>query len=93
MIDSADPVTGKRITVTVHEESAIATPTTVVVFVGAAAGHGPSADACCTTLNFFASAATAKSWIAEHPQVAGTVVGLAEATRLGAAIFGGALTT
>ncbi|BAH48260.1 alkylmercury lyase family protein [Rhodococcus opacus] len=93
VIESADPVTGEHITVTVHGESAVATPATVVVFVGADAGHGPSADTCCTTLNFFTDRGTARSGADEHPQVGGIVVDLADATRLGATIFGGALTT
>ncbi|MDI9938855.1 alkylmercury lyase family protein [Rhodococcus sp. IEGM 1351] len=93
MIESADPVTGGRITVTVRGENAIATPATVVVFVGAAAGHGPSAETCCTTLNFFTDRDTARSWAEEHPQVGGIVADRADATRLGARIFGGALTT
>ncbi|MBC2644920.1 MULTISPECIES: alkylmercury lyase family protein [unclassified Rhodococcus (in: high G+C Gram-positive bacteria)] len=93
VIESADPVTGEPITVTVRGESAVANPATVVVFVGAEAGHGPSADTCCTSLNFFTARATAQSWAHEHPQVGGIVVDLADSTRLGATIFGGALTT
>ncbi|MDX5962037.1 alkylmercury lyase family protein [Rhodococcus opacus] len=93
VIESADPVTGERVTVTVRGENAIATPATVVVFVGAAAGHGPSAETCCTSLNFFTDRGTARSWAEEHPRVGGLVVDLADATRLGATIFGGALTT
>ncbi|WP_252190862.1 organomercurial lyase [Rhodococcus sp. 4CII] len=93
VIEPADPVTGERITVTVQGESAVATPATVVVFVGADAGRGPSAETCCTSLNFFTDRATARSWAGEHPRVGGIVADLADATRLGATIFGGALTS
>ncbi|WP_235671213.1 organomercurial lyase, partial [Aeromonas caviae] len=53
MIESVDPDTGDSITVTVRGQEATANPATVVVFIGAEAGQGPSADTCCIYLNFF----------------------------------------
>ncbi|MFD9669780.1 alkylmercury lyase family protein [Rhodococcus sp. NPDC059968] len=93
MIESVDPDTGDSITVTVCGEEVAATPATVVVFVGAETGQGPSADTCCIYLNFFTDREVAQRWADDHPQVGGLVVALAEATRLGVAIFGGALST
>lgn len=93
MIESVDPATGDSITVTVDGEEVAANPATVVVFVGAEAGQGPSADTCCTYLNFFTDREAAQRWADDHPQIGGHIVTLAEATRLGVAIFGGALST
>ena len=93
IIESVDPGTGDSITVTVRGEEVAANPATAVVFVGSETGQGPSADTCCTYLNFFTAREVAQRWADDHPQVGGLVVALAEATRLGVAIFGGALST
>ncbi|WP_236603592.1 organomercurial lyase [Rhodococcus sp. WAY2] len=93
VIESADPVTGERIAVTVRGESATATPATVGGVrrcdgrAGSVRGHVLHLP------EFFTDEATARSWTGEHPQVGGTVVALDHATRLGATIFSGTLTT
>lgn len=87
-IDSADAQTGDRITVEVRGEVAIADPVTTVVFIGAQSAQGPAADTCCNHLNFFTGRPSAESWAMAHPDIDGIVVGLADATRCGAAVFG-----
>jgi hypothetical protein len=43
-------------------------------------------------LNFFASAATAERWLAEHPEARGTSISMREAAAAGRAVFGDVLT-
>lgn len=76
------------IAVTVRGIHSHAQPTTTVVYVGAEAAQGPSADICCSHLNFFNDRDAAEAWAEAHPNVSGIVLGLDEATELGAAIFG-----
>nr|WP_272944644.1 organomercurial lyase [Kribbella catacumbae] len=63
-------------------------PAAAVVFIGADAGDGPSADCCCDYRNLFADHAAAMSWMAAHPQVPGQLLDQAEAEQLGASLFG-----
>jgi hypothetical protein len=63
-------------------------PTGAVVFIGAAAGGGPSADCCCDYLNFFTDLATAQAWTAGHPHLSGQILDQAEAEDLAARLFG-----
>jgi Alkylmercury lyase len=43
-------------------------------------------------LNFFASAASAERWLAEHPEVRGSSISIQEAAAAGRAVFGDVLT-
>jgi hypothetical protein len=43
-------------------------------------------------LNFFASAANAERWLAEHPEVRGTRISIPEAAAAARAVFGEVLT-
>ncbi|MEV4158249.1 organomercurial lyase [Nocardia salmonicida] len=88
MIESTAPDTGHSITITIHEKKLTATPPTVVVFVGGQATQGPSVDTCCNYLNFFPDRDTAQTWADAHPDIGGMVTDLADAQRLGDAIFG-----
>jgi len=87
-IDSVDVTTGQPITVTTTAGHTTWEPAGVVVFIGADAGGGPSADCCCDYLNFFTDQATARSWTAAHPHIPGQVLTQTEATDLGASLFG-----
>ncbi|MFC7450142.1 alkylmercury lyase family protein [Rhodococcus daqingensis] len=93
VITSADASTGEPICVTVRGEEVTAEPATTVVFVGARSAQGPSAETCCNYLNFFTDRPSADAWATANPDVGGVVVGLADATRCGAAIFGPLLDT
>jgi hypothetical protein len=87
LIKSVDLTTGQPITVTTTKGHTHWEPATAVVFIGADAGGGPSADCCCDYLNFFTDHAAAVSWMATHPQVPGQVLDHAEAEQLGARLF------
>jgi len=43
-------------------------------------------------LNFFSSPGNAERWLAEHPDVSGSVISMDEAAAAGRAIFGDELT-
>lgn len=90
-ISSADPRTGDPIAVAVRGLVASADPESVVVFVGAHSGQGPSAETCCGYLNFFTDGRSAQMWAEANPQAVGMVIDLATATQCGAAIFGSLL--
>jgi hypothetical protein len=64
-----------------------------VVFLGADAVGGPSADCCCDYLNFFTDRAAATAWAVAHPHVLGQILAQAEAQQLGAQLFGPLLAT
>ncbi|AYM41779.1 alkylmercury lyase family protein [Mycobacteroides chelonae] len=87
-IVSVDPRTAETITVAVDGPEATAAPDSVAVFVGIHTGEGPSADTCCTLLNFFTDSESADTWVNQNPHVTGMVIDLATATHCGAAIFG-----
>jgi hypothetical protein len=86
-ISTPDPTGGQRITVTVTDGRAVWDPPTAVVFVGARAGAGPSADVCCGYLNAFADRITGQAWAADHPEIPGALVDGTEAAHLGRSIF------
>ncbi|MGW4123437.1 alkylmercury lyase family protein [Nocardia sp. NPDC004711] len=88
VITSADPTTADPIEITIHAGELTAHPTTTVVFLGARAGEGPSADSCCNDLNFFTDRETAERWSEAHPHLDGTILDLPAAHRLGNDIFG-----
>jgi hypothetical protein len=87
-IDSVDVTTGQPITVTTTAGHSTWNPDSAVVFIGADAGGGPSADCCCEYLNFFTDHATATTWTASHPHIPGQVLTQTEATDLGMSLFG-----
>ncbi len=91
-ITSADPQTGEPITVTVTDGVATFAPLATVVVYAAIGATGRSADTCCTTINFFTTAAHAEAWIAARPHLAATVLDQAAAVTLGRDIFGMLLT-
>lgn len=63
-------------------------PRGVVVFVGAEAGGGPSADCCCDYLNFFTDRAAAEAWARAHGWVRGEVLEQRDAELLATRLFG-----
>jgi hypothetical protein len=87
-IDSDDVTTGHPVTVTTTAGHTMWSPAGAVVFIGADAAGGPSADCCCDYLNFFAGTAAAQAWTAAHPQVPGQILTQDEAEVLGARLFG-----
>jgi hypothetical protein len=95
-IDSVDVTTGHPVTVTMTAGTTGGLtrwdPAGAVVFVGADAAGGPSADCCCDYLNFFTDAAAAQAWTAAHPHIPGQILTQAEAEDLGVRLFGHLLT-
>lgn len=88
VISSSDPVTGKRVTVTVRGGTAVWEPSRAVVFAGQRPGGGPAATTCCDALNFFTSRASARIWETSHPEMPGRVVDQREAQECAEQIFG-----
>ncbi|GAB3947511.1 hypothetical protein GCM10029976_076910 [Kribbella albertanoniae] len=91
-IESVDVTTGQPITVTTTAGNSRWKPEGAVVFIGATAGGGPSADCCCDYLNFFIDPAAAEAWTTGHPDVPGQILNPPEAEKLGARLFGHLLT-
>jgi hypothetical protein len=88
VITSTDPATAAAVTVVCHDGHYSWDPAAAVVFLSANAGGGPSADNCCTTLNFFSSPDSATAWISAHPHIPGTVLSATAAQEHGQRIFG-----
>lgn len=88
VIESVDVTTSKPISVATRAGRASWEPAGAVVFIGAVAGGGPSADCCCDYLNFFADRDTAEAWTSAHPGIPGQILDQAEAEDLGARLFG-----
>ncbi|MZD04472.1 alkylmercury lyase [Streptomyces sp. SID5785] len=91
VIVSVDPITGERVQVTSDNGQMAWEPASAVVFVGRRACDGPAAAVCCDALNFFATADSAQSWIAQHPDVRGRTVGQHQAEQIGRQTFGSLL--
>lgn len=87
-IESTDTTSGQPVTVTSTAGHTSWDPPEAVVFLGAAAGGGPSADSCCDYLNFFTDEAAAKTWTDAHPHVPGQVLAQDEAEALARRLFG-----
>jgi hypothetical protein len=87
-ISSVDFTTGQPVTVVTSGERTVWEPASAVVFMGATAGGGPSADCCCEYLNFFTDTAAAETWTTSHPQVRGQILSQTEAEQLGTRLFG-----
>jgi hypothetical protein len=88
LIASVDVKTGRPITVVTRDGRSTWEPSEAVVFIGADAGGGPSADCCCDYLNFFADRSAGEAWMAAHPAVPGQVISQSEAEDLAARLFG-----
>jgi hypothetical protein len=87
-IDSTDPSTGQPVRVTTTAGRTHWDPASAVVFLGATAASGPSAECCCDYLNFFANHTTATAWTAAHPHIPGQVLDQKKAETLAARLFG-----
>lgn len=86
-IESIDVTTGQPITVTTTSGHTDWEPAGAVVFIGADAGGGPSADCCCDYLNFFTDQATAETWTRSHPGIPGQILTQTQAEDLGTRLF------
>jgi hypothetical protein len=92
-IVSRDPLTGEEIAAQVEPHGEVRwSPESAVVVSGAIAAGDDSCQGCCPVLNFFVSPASAERWLAEHPQVRGTMISMEEAAAAGRAVFGDVLT-
>jgi hypothetical protein len=88
LIESVDTTTDQAITVTSTGGHTRWEPATAMVFVGADAGGGSSADCCCDYLNFFTDHQTAKAWTIAHPHIPGQILDPADAEDLATRLFG-----
>ncbi|MFR9779502.1 alkylmercury lyase family protein [Micromonospora sp. MS34] len=86
-ITSADPHTGQPVRVTITSGAATYQPAEAVIVYAATGDAGRSVDTCCSTINFFTSAANAQAWINAHPNLAATVLDQDQAVTLGRDIF------
>jgi len=87
VITTADPVSGAPITMSAVAGRFVWDPVAGVVFIGALAGGGPSADARCDYLNAFTDYVQAAAWMRMYPTVRGRIVTSAHAERLARQIF------
>jgi hypothetical protein len=87
VIESVDVTTGEPIRVVRLDGRSTWQPVEAVVFIGADAGGGASADCCCDYLNFFTDRSSAQVWIAEHTGVPGQIINQSEAVALAARLF------
>jgi hypothetical protein len=88
LIESVDVTTGQPVSVTTRDGHTSWEPTEAVVFIGADASGGPSADCCCDYLNFFADGDAAQAWTRAHPRIPGQILNQAEAEALSIRLFG-----
>lgn len=88
-ITSTDPGSGELVTATSRAGRWSWQPPDAVVFVGSR-GTGPITQCCCPVINFFTSVAHATGYQQQHG-LSGVVLGMAQAARAGALIFGGLL--
>jgi hypothetical protein len=92
-IRSRDPGTGDEIRARVVPDEPVEwSPESAVVVAGATRSEGDARRGCCPVLNFFASRGNAERWLADHPEVRGSVISMREAAAAGRAVFGGVLT-
>lgn len=93
VITASEPGTGQTVTVEVDHGHAVWRPGTAVVFAGTLgeACCSPAVDRSCGTINFFATASTARVWAESHPHITGRVLGQAEALASAIAEFGALL--
>jgi hypothetical protein len=86
-ITSADPQTGQPIDVTITAGTSTFEPANAVVVYAATATGGRSVDTCCSTINFFASQYSARTWLADRPHLTASILDQNEAVRLAREIF------
>ena len=86
-IESVDVTTGQPITITTTSGHTGWEPTGAVVFIGADAGGGPSADCCCDYLNLFTDPSAAEAWTRSKPGVPGQILNQTQAEDLGTRLF------
>jgi hypothetical protein len=86
-VSSVDPQTGQPVVVTVAAGAPAFAPPEAVVVYATTGDRGRSVDTCCSTINFFASAGTALTWLTARPHLAATVLDQDEAVRLAREIF------
>jgi hypothetical protein len=92
-IESRDPISGDNIRARVAPDGSLEwSPESAVVVAGAIHSQGDACCGCCPVLNFFASAANAQRWLAEHPEARGDLISMQEAAAAGRAVFGDVLT-
>jgi hypothetical protein len=88
-VGSRDPVSGDAIQARVAADGAAEWwPESAVVVAGVLDRQSDSCRGCCPVLNFFVSTATAERWLAQNPQVRGSVISMDEAAAAGRAVFG-----
>ena len=89
-VESRDPLSGDEIRARAASDGpAQWWPESAVVVAGAIHRDGDDARCgCCPVLNFFATAANAERWLAEHPAVRGHRISIEEAAAAGRAVFG-----
>jgi hypothetical protein len=88
VIESIDVTTGESISVVTRNGRSTWVPAEAVVFIGADASGGASADCCCDYLNFFADRSSAQAWIAEHAAKPGQIINQSDAEALAIRLFG-----
>jgi hypothetical protein len=91
-IASQDPIGGEPIRIRAEPDGATGwQPPSAVVVAGVSGRDGTACAGCCQVLNFFVSTENAERWLAEHPDVVGEVISVAEAAAAGRAVFGDVL--
>jgi hypothetical protein len=87
LVRSTDPQTGEPVEVTVRAGALAFQPAQAVVVYAASTSAGRSVDTCCSTINFFGSADDARTWLADRPGLAATVLDQDQAGQLARVIF------
>jgi hypothetical protein len=93
-ICSADPTSGRAITVEVDDQGWHWRPVTTVVLAGTASigdACGSVADCCCPYINFHASPGDADTYRQAHPAITAELLDQADAVAAARRIFGGLL--
>jgi hypothetical protein len=85
-IESRDPVSDEVIRARVAPDgNADWWPESARVVAGTIRGEDDARCGCCPVLNFFVSPANGERWLAEHPEVRGTVISMEDAIAAGRA--------
>lgn len=90
-VDSADPETGTSIRIERQGNSWAWHPDTTVVLIGGTDACGTLADSVCRSITFHTDRESARSHLANHPELHGVVVGQADAVTLAERAFGSLL--
>ena len=86
-VTSTDPQTGQPVRVVARGGLFAFEPSEAVVVYAASAPTGRSVDSCCSTINFFASPASARTWLADRSQLAANLLVPGQAVQLARDIF------